>query len=161
MTSDPEGCTDCGDDGPPNPPPMFDDATMDASSRAAVRIARRWGNVPDTMSNDEAFASGLLTIIAVQIALAILQEVLTNCLANQRNAAWTRVRAFVGERRPAARLADEMRLAWMADRWMGRLGHPRERGDVVALRAAIIDEAGDITPEEFAAIHGEVLFLTM
>lgn len=126
----------------------------------AFRVARRWANVPDEMSNEEAMLRGFITPEMLLMIMTIINEVF-QCLSNRPMDAFRRVRGYVEETREVNRLGDSVRLTWMIDRWMIRLGHPRDRGDVVELRNAIVEDAETMSEAEFQSLQTEMLFLTI
>lgn len=132
-----------------------------ASVRQAVKIARRWQGVPSTMSDDEALAKGFITPQMIELVLAIITELMQNCFSNRPASAWGRVRSFIDNIKPLDTVQDRVRLSWIADRWMSRLGFARDRGDVVEIREALIAEANDMKETEFNSVQLEVLFLTV
>jgi hypothetical protein len=126
----------------------------------ALAIARRWQKVDDTVSDDDALAQGLITPEMLQLIMQVIQQLMQNCLANNKMQAWNRVQAYLRSK-PTDRLIDDTRFNWLIDRWMTRLAIPRDIGDVSSIRAAIISVAGSVSADVFGQVQTEVLFYTI
>ena len=129
-------------------------------TKQAILIARHWRQVPDAVSNDDALAQGIITPEMLQLIMQIVQDLMQNCLSNNQASAWSRVVNY-GNGKPMDRLGDDIRLNWIIDRWMVRLGIPRETGDVVIIRKAITETGTSLKPEDFDKVQMEILFYTV
>lgn len=129
--------------------------------KQAMQVVRRWQRVPEDISDEQALARGLITPEMLELAMALLQQVLESCLENFTLRAFSRVRTWALEMNPVARLGDDVRLASLVNRWFKHLGIPRDTGDVRALREAVRAQAQDITLEEFSDLQTEALWLTI
>jgi len=144
---------------------MTTDATFTSLpllSKTALHAVRRWQNLPDALNDDDALSQGIITPEMLQLIMQIIQELMQNCLSNSTSAAFNRVQAYMNNTtRPLDRLGDQVRLNWIIDRWMVRLGVPRDTGDVVTIRNAIESVASGVQMDTFKALQTEVLWLTI
>lgn len=134
---------------------------MTKNQKAAIRVARTWANVPETMSDDEAMKRGFISPDMIALIMSIFMELFTNCFSNRQANAWNRLRSYTTSNKPFEKMTDNVRLKWQIDRWMNRLAFPRDRGDVVELAAALELEASSIQEDEFVEIQNEQLFMTV
>lgn len=142
-------------------PDDFMPVSSPATTMAAIRVARRWNNVPDSMPNSQAISSGFIPPELLELLMGIFMDMFINCLANQPSHAWKRVQTFVAETNKMNRIGDNVRLMMLADKWFDRLGYPRDRGDVKLLVKAIATEASGLKEEEFNKLQMEAMFLSV
>lgn len=134
--------------------------TLPNLTKSAITIVRHWQNVPVAVTDEDALAQGLITPEMIQLIMQIVQEMMQNCLSNTHASAWSRIVNYANGKE-MDRLGDNVRLNWLVDRWMVRLGMPRESGDVVLVRKALTDVGIGLKPDEFQKVQTEVLFLTI
>lgn len=142
-------------------PDDFMPVSSPAMTKAAIRAARRYAQVPSNLSDSEAISGGFIPPELLALFMTIITDLLQNCLSNQPQMALRRMRGYTQETNEYKRMGDTVRLQWMANGWINRLGVPRDRGDVRMIAKALINEAGGITDEEFIAVQTEVLWLTV
>lgn len=121
----------------------------------AKLIARRYHDVPEEMSNEEAEAFGLLDPTTIILILSILQPILTRCLSNPLTA-FRRISLF----REKRSIRDEATVLVLVDSKMESMGIARSNGDAARLAAAIFDEAGEIEEAEVTACLNDAKFMT-
>lgn len=135
--------------------------SMPRNSRAALAVVRRWQEIPDNVSDEDALAKGFITPAMLELIMQIVLDLMQNCMSNHPASAWRRVQGYVQETKELNRIGDSVRLGWAIDRWLNRMGHPRDRGDVVEIRQAITLELSGLKEEDFRSLQTEILFLTV
>lgn len=134
--------------------------SMPLLSQTAFAIARQWRTIPDTVSDDDALAQGLISPEFIELIMVIIQTIMQDCLDNQPSRGWGRIRAYL-DSRERDRMGDNTRLNWLIDRWVVRLGVARDRGDVVEIRRAMVTTVNGMNENQFRALQTEILFLTI
>lgn len=138
----------------------FEATSLPANVKFALKVARRWQQIPAQMTDDDALAGGFLTPEMLQLILTIAMSFFQDCLPNQPAVAWSRIKNFTSTK-PMDRLSDEIRMSWIVDRWMQRMAFPRDKGDVRMISKAIAEEAAGSSEQEFRAVQNEMLFMTV
>lgn len=133
-------------------------SSMPSMSKAAMKVARQWQNVPESLSDEEVLAQGLIPPEVIELVMQIFLEVIMNCLDNNQVSAFRRIQIFQSAKK-IDRMADNLRLNTMINRWFTHLGRPREPGDVVALREAIANAVSGVSQEDFAKVQNEALWV--
>jgi hypothetical protein len=135
--------------------------SMPKSMGFAMKVARKWQEIPDSVTDDQALAQGFITPEQLQLILVIVQDMMQNCFSNQSMTAWKRIRTYLDTSKEMDRMADSIRMVWLVDRWFGRLGIARDRGDVKLLQVALVQTSGAVTEADFRGVQTEMLFLTI
>ena len=130
--------------------------SLPATSKVAFQIARDWHHIDPSIKDDDVLAQGLITPDQILMIMQIIQEVM-KCLSNSKLRAFQRAKMFANAK-PLDRLADAMRLHSFINNWADRLAQPRESGDVVMIREAIISNVNGMQQKDFEAVQAEVLF---
>lgn len=138
----------------------FEATSLPANVAFAVKVARRWQQVPADMSDTDAMAQGFLTPEMIQLILTITLSMFQDCLPNQPTLAFRRVQNFQAAK-PMDKLGDEVRLNWLVDRWMLRMAFPRDKGDVRMISKALSEEGASAKEADFRAVQTEMLFMTV
>jgi hypothetical protein len=133
--------------------------SLPSSTSAAMRIARRWQHVPDTTTDEQALTQGLITPEMLVLVMQIVQSLMANCMSNTPARAWQRLRGYIDATKELDRIGDTVRLNGVIDKWMARLGYPRESGDIVEVRKALILEGAGSKQEEFNQVQVEMLWV--
>lgn len=126
----------------------------------AVKVARNWQEVPTGMPDEEAIKRGFINIATIELILSIFSELSDNCLSNRKAEAFRRVDTF-GKSNDRNGLFDRIRLQRTVGKKMNELGYNRDRGDVKELADQIRYECAEITEDEFANVHTELLFMAI
>lgn len=130
--------------------------SLPSLTKAAIQAARKWQGVPEDMTDEQAI--GFLPPEVMEFLMQILVDMITNCLDNNQALAWRRVKTYNGNNRQG-RIAENLLLNTAINRWLDRLGVPRERGDVVMVRESLVQAAAGVDEAEFKKIQTEVLFM--
>lgn len=134
---------------------------MSATIAFAIQVARRWQEVPDDMTDEQALEKSIITPEMLELIMTVVSSLLAECLANSQLGAWRRMKSYLNEKNPLSRLGDDVALLRRIDLWWGKLAIPRESGDVKMLRHAMVQEAAELNEAGFQLIHREQLFLAV
>jgi hypothetical protein len=134
--------------------------SLPASAKFSLRVCRKWKGIDDAVSDDDVINQALIDPNLVALILQIVQQVIS-CIPNSKMQGFNRVKSFL-TLKPMEKLADQMRLHSITNYWLLNLGVPREAGDVVAIRNAMSEAAGELqTADDFAKIQTEILWTTI
>jgi hypothetical protein len=129
-------------------------------SKVSIFAVRNWRKIPDNLNNDDAVAQGLLSPELIELIMGIVMGLFQDCFANASHSAWNRMQTYLSSKE-MERVSDNVRLNFFIKRALHDLGIPRESGDVVAIRRALVTVAAGTSKEDFQTAQAEALFLTI
>lgn len=129
-------------------------------AKAATRVVRKWHSIPDAITDEDALAQGIITPQMIELIMQIVTSLLNGCLNKPTASALKQIQDHIGGN-PMSRLANNMRLNGLVDKWLYTMGTPRERGDVVMIRESLVSAAGSTDNAELSAIQQEVFSWSM
>jgi hypothetical protein len=128
-------------------------------AKAAVKAIRNWQGIPADLDDDAVLAQELISPELLELVMQIITSLITDCLDNNKVLAWRRVSTHVAAK-PLERLANNMRMNGVINKWLFQLGVARDRGDVVALRESLVAAASEANEKQLADIQTEVFSWT-
>jgi hypothetical protein len=129
-------------------------------AKASIRVLRKWQSLPEAASDDDLLAQGLISPEMIELIMQIITSLMNNCMDNNTKMAMKRIKAHL-DGKAMDRLANNMRLNGLVDKWLYTMGIPRERGDVVVVRESLVLAAGSLTEQELSNIQTEVFSWSM
>lgn len=111
-----------------------------------------------TGTSEDVVSKDKINPIYIQLIAMIIYIIVTECFNKNIPALLNRRRLFFGMS-PIGRIADEIRLSVIVRSVLNEFDLPRTRGDVVAIKNAIIEIASELSDEDIRKIAGEYILM--